>query len=71
MACWIEGDGGRISLGDAGVPLRRGVEAADAVLLLLFFFLLKGRKNDQSDSNWTDSNSDESAEWSSSAPSRI
>lgn len=57
------GDGGRTCcVGDDGVPLRKGVEFADAALPPLFFLLLNGRRNDQSDSNWTDSNSDESAE---------
>ena len=58
-----EGDGGRGSLeGDAGVPLRDGVEFADGALETMFFFLLNGRRNDQSDSNCTLSNSDERAE---------
>lgn len=60
----MEGDGGRISfVGDTGVPFRAGVEVADGALeTLVFFFLLNGRKNDQSDSNCTLSNSDERAE---------
>lgn len=58
-----EGDGGRGSFeGDMGVPLRDGVEFADGALEIPFFFLLNGRKNDQSDSNCTLSNSDERAE---------
>lgn len=58
-----EGEGGRGSFeGDAGVPLRDGVEFADGALEALFFFLLNDRKNDQSDSNCTLSNSDEKAE---------
>jgi len=57
------GDGGQICcVGEDGVPLRKGVEFADAALPPLFFLLLNGRRNDQSDSNWTDSNSDESPE---------
>ena len=58
-----EGEGGRGSFeGDAGVRLRDGVEFADGTLEALFFFLLNDRKNDQSDSNCTLSNSDEKAE---------
>jgi hypothetical protein len=47
------GDGGRTCCGgEDDVPLRKGVEFADTALPPLFFLLL----------NWTDSNSDESAE---------
>jgi hypothetical protein len=61
--CWTDGDGGRVGLGGDVVLLRKGVELGEAVLLLAFFFLLKGRRNeDQSDSNWMDSNSEASGE---------
>jgi hypothetical protein len=67
-ACWKDGDSDLVCCGgDDGVPLRKGVEFANVV----FFFLLNGRRNDQSDSNWTDSNSEDSAEYSRSAASRI
>lgn len=63
VACRMDGDGGRACwVGDGGLPLRKGVELADAELLLPFFLLLNGRRNDQSDSNWTDSNSEDRAE---------
>jgi hypothetical protein len=44
------------------MPLRKEVEVADIPLPPLFFLPLNGRKNDQSDSNWTDSNSEDNAE---------
>jgi hypothetical protein len=57
--CWIDGDGDRVGRGGDVVPLRSGVEPADEGVLLTFFFLLNGRRNDdQSDSNWIDSTSD-------------
>lgn len=61
---WGAGEDGReVGGGDEGIPLlRKGVEPADADILLAPFFLLKGRRNDHSDSNWTDSNSEDSAE---------
>ena len=68
-ACWKDGDGDLVCcVGDDGIPLRKGVEFANVVV---FFFLLNGRRNDQSDSNWTDSNSEDNAEYSRSAASRI
>lgn len=61
--CWMHGDGGRFCRGGDVVPLRRGVELGEAVLLLMIFFLLNGRRKDgQSDSNWMDSNSAASGE---------
>lgn len=64
------GDEGLCGLGgDAGITPRDAV--ADAGLKgVAFFFALKGRKKDQSDSNWTDSNSEASGEWSRRAASR-
>jgi hypothetical protein len=62
MACWIGGDGGRVCVGGDVVPLRNGVDGTDAGLPPPFFLLLNGRRNDQSDSNWTESNSEERAE---------
>lgn len=73
LACWKEGEGARgglLALG--GLPFRRGDEggALAGLALACFFLLLNGRRNDQSDSNCTDSISEEADEWSSKAASR-
>lgn len=48
--------------GDCAVD-RKDTELEDGEMLYPdFFMLLKGRKNDHSDSNWTESNSDVNGE---------
>lgn len=68
---WIDGDGGRVGRngGEDGVLFRKGVLEVGVTAVLVFFFALKGRKNDHSDSNWTPSSSEESGAFSRSAAS--
>lgn len=74
MTCPGEGEGGRDGKAGEGGPVdRRDAAVDDGVMGCEGFFFLPengDRKKDQSDSNCSDSNSDKSGEWSSSAVSR-
>jgi hypothetical protein len=54
-----EGEEGRLGLGGVGGIVAR-IVPEDTAVGGAFFFPVKGRRNDHSDSNWTESNSDAS-----------
>jgi len=65
-----EGDGGRLGIkgGDGGMPFF-SVPEFGVFAVFVFFLALNGLKNDHSDSNCTESNSDDTGELSSIAAS--